>query len=69
MEKDVLASIIYNREKMEITLMPCTKGTSHKLRDTSMMECITQTLETNTLRSGKVFIKSLEGQKHRSVPK
>lgn len=49
--------------------MPRTKGTSHKLRDTSMMECITQTLETNTLQSGKVFINSLEGQKNKSLPK
>lgn len=50
---------------MEITLMPRTKGTGHKLRDTSMMECITQTLETNTVHSGKVFVKSLEGRKQK----
>lgn len=41
--------------------MPRTKGTGHKLRDTSMMECTTQTLGSNTAHSGKVFVKSLKG--------
>lgn len=37
----VLAPIIYNREKMEITLMSSTKGTGNKLQNINLMEYIT----------------------------
>lgn len=65
--KDVLAPIIYNREKMEITLMSSTKGMGDKLWTITWMEYITQTLKTNILQNEKVFTKSLKGQKNKSL--
>ena len=47
--------------------MSSTKGSGNKLWNINLMEYITQTLKTNLLQNGKVFTKSLKGQKNKSL--